>query len=57
MKAFRYRLLAFWDRTGEKPALVICTHGFIKKTDKTPFHEIHHAEQLLKVYVKNKIPS
>jgi phage-related protein len=29
----QYRLLAFWDNTSE--TLVIATHGFIKKTQKT----------------------
>ena len=34
-----YRLLAFWD--GNK---VVLTHGFIKKTQKTPFQEIERAK-------------
>lgn len=29
-----YRLLAFWDSSAE--TLVIATHGFVKKTQKTP---------------------
>ena len=33
-----YRLFAFWDT--RKDALVIATHGFIKKTNKTPQKEI-----------------
>ncbi|WP_026810164.1 type II toxin-antitoxin system RelE/ParE family toxin [Arenibacter latericius] len=32
----QYRLFAFWDKTGEKPTLVITTHGIVKKTDKVP---------------------
>lgn len=28
-----YRLLAFWDKTGEKETLIIATHGFNKKTN------------------------
>ena len=32
-----YRLLAFWDN--EVGSLVIATHGFIKKTQKTPINE------------------
>lgn len=47
-----YRLLAFWDtQTG---SLVIATHGFLKKTQKTPAAEIARAEQLRKVYFNNK---
>jgi phage-related protein len=34
-----YRVLAFWD--GNK---VVLTHGFIKKTQKTPPQEIERAE-------------
>lgn len=32
----QYRLLAFWDKTKGIETLVIATHGFIKKTQKTP---------------------
>lgn len=44
----KYRLLAFWDEdTGN---LVIATHGFIKKSQKTPVSDIAHAEALRKNY-------
>lgn len=43
------RLLAFWDKTRNNHTLVIATHGFIKKTDKTPGKEIARA-----VTLKNK---
>lgn len=47
-----YRLLSFWDKdTGN---LVIATHGFLKKTRKTPEKEIARAEALRKEYYKNK---
>lgn len=47
-----YRLLAFWDRdTGN---LVIATHGFVKKTQKTPERELAHAEVLREKYYKEK---
>ena len=36
----QYRLLAFWDKTKDIETLVIATHGFIKKTGKTPSKEI-----------------
>jgi len=37
------RLLAFWDKTKKTETLVIATHGFIKKTQKTPKSEIEKA--------------
>ena len=43
-----YRLLAFWDK--DMKALVIATHGFIKKKQKTPSNEIKRAEDLMKKY-------
>lgn len=48
-----YRLLAFWDT--EQETLVIATHGFIKKTDKTPSKEIDRAERIRKEYFNDKI--
>jgi len=46
------RLLAFWDT--EKDTLVIATHGFIKKTQKTPQKEIARAEAIRKEYFNDK---
>ena len=47
-----YRLLAFWDtRTN---SLVIATHGFVKKTQKTPLKEIAKAEEIRKRYFNIK---
>ncbi len=37
------RPLAFWDKTKKTETLVIATHGFIKKTQKTPKAEIEKA--------------
>lgn len=48
----RYRILAFWDKDNE--TLVVATHGFIKKTPKTPESEISKAERMMKEYFKNK---
>lgn len=48
------RLLAFWDKTDNKEALVIATHGFIKKADKTPAGEIDRAVRLRDKYFENK---
>ena len=47
----QFRMLAFWDKT--QKAIVIATHGFIKKTQKTPQHEIARAEQIMKKYYIN----
>lgn len=47
-----YRLLAFWDT--EKDTLVIATHGFIKKTQKTPKNEIARAEVIRREYFNDK---
>jgi len=49
-----YRLLAFWDRDGEIETLIIATHGFLKKTNKTPSSEIKKAVILRKKYFQNK---
>lgn len=48
----QYRLLAFWDMDGE--VLVITTHGFIKKTQKTPSKEIERAQKIRKLYFNSK---
>ncbi|MCD8388152.1 MAG: type II toxin-antitoxin system RelE/ParE family toxin [Bacteroidales bacterium] len=47
-----YRILAFWDESQE--TLVVTTHGFIKKTQKTPPKEIEKAERIRKEYISNK---
>ncbi len=51
-----YRLLAFWDKLDKNYTVVISTHGFIKKTDKTPKKEIEKAERLRLQYYKIKYP-
>lgn len=50
----QYRLLAFWDKRDGKNTLVIATHGFIKKTQKTPPGEIKHAQQIMEIYFNQK---
>ena len=47
-----YRMLAFWDR--ERRALIIATHGFVKKTWKVPKREIDRAEAIMKQYYNNE---
>lgn len=44
------RLFAFWDKRDKQQTLIICTHGLLKTTDKTPKSEITHAEQLKVLY-------
>ena len=50
----QYRLLAFWDKTDNKETLVICTHGIVKKTSKTPKNEIARALNIRKRYFETK---
>ena len=51
-KGIQYRLLSFWDTGSE--TLVVATHGFIKKTQKTPRKEINKAEAIRKIYFETK---
>ncbi len=47
-----YRLFAFWDK--DIRAMVIATHGLIKKTQKTPQNEIRKAEAIMKAYYEQR---
>lgn len=49
-----YRLFAFWDKSSGKDTLVMATHGFIKKKQKTPVNEIRKAEEIRIAYLKNR---
>jgi phage-related protein len=49
-----FRLFAFWDKTGKQETVVISTHGFIKKTNKTPVAELEKAEKIRKFYFERK---
>lgn len=49
---FKYRLLCFWDPTTR--SLIIATHGFMKKTQKTPLKEIAKAEAIRREYIKDQ---
>ncbi|MBR1769238.1 MAG: type II toxin-antitoxin system RelE/ParE family toxin [Bacteroidales bacterium] len=51
-QSMEYRLLAFWDKTQNK--LVVVSNGFVKKSQKTPEKEIKKAEQIMKLYYKQK---
>lgn len=48
----KYRLLSFWDT--EQNTVVVATHGFVKKTQKTPQKEIDRAEALRTEYFNEK---
>lgn len=50
----QYRLLAFWDKRNGQNTLVIASHGFIKKTQKTPQREIQHAQSIMNIYFNQK---
>lgn len=47
-----YRILAFWDKLNQ--SLVIATHGFVKKTAKTPAKEIEKAVSIMNEYYNTK---
>lgn len=47
-----YRLFAFWDK--DIRAMVIATHGLVKKTQKTPQNEIRKAEAIMKIYYEQR---
>lgn len=47
-----YRLLSFWDKT--RNSYIMATHGFGKKSQKTPKSEIKHAEKIMNEYYKSK---
>lgn len=47
-----YRLLSFFDT--DEQALIITTHGFIKKRQKTPQKEIERAKDIRTEYFKQK---
>ena len=52
-KRIKYRLFAFWDN--KRNSYVICTHGIIKKTGKTPQKEISKAEKIRTIYLNKKL--
>ncbi len=48
----QYRLLSFWD--SDTNTFVIITHGFVKKSQKTPQKEIDKAKAIRDDYFRNK---
>lgn len=43
----------FWDT--RKGALILTTHGFIKKSEKVPRKEIKKAERIRKIYFNQNV--
>ncbi len=43
------RLLAFWDVN--RNSFIICSHGFIKKTQKLPIKELKKAKRIRREYI------
>lgn len=50
-----YRLFCFWDSQNGNQTLIVCTHGLVKKTNKTPKSEIIKAEDIKNNYFKEII--
>ena len=48
-----YRVFAFWD-SEERETLIIATHGFDKKSNKTPLKEIKKDEKIKNKYFEAK---
>jgi phage-related protein len=56
-QSIAYRLFAFWDKSEKDRALVILTHGLIKKTEKTPKADLVKSQRLRKSYFESKTTS
>ena len=52
----QYRLFAFWDKRVSTETLIVCTHGIIKKSEKTPQVDLNKAERLRKLYFTLNTP-
>ncbi|MDP1623315.1 MAG: type II toxin-antitoxin system RelE/ParE family toxin [Bacteroidales bacterium] len=50
-----YRLFSFWDSREGKQTLIVCTHGLIKKSNRTPKSEIEKAEDIKDKYFRGLI--
>ena len=48
-----YRLFAFWDES--RKAHVVCSHGIVKKSKKTPKKEITKAEKIRITYLNKQV--
>lgn len=52
-EGIQYRLLAFWS-SDETPRVMLVTHGFVKKSNKVPSHQIQRSEQVRLLYLNQK---
>ena len=50
-----FDFLPFGTSTGDTETLIVCTHGLIKKTNKTPKKDIEKAEMIKEKYFKGLI--
>ena len=50
-----YRLFSFLEKSNNKIRIIVATHGMIKKSQKTPKHEIDKAEQIRKKYLRQAL--
>jgi hypothetical protein len=48
-----YRLFAFWYKRNGIDTIIICTHGILKKSGKTPLIEIDKTEKIRQEFIKN----
>jgi phage-related protein len=53
-QSIAYRVFAFWDKSEKDRALVIITHGLIKKTEKTPKADLAKSLRLRTSYFESK---
>lgn len=53
-QSIAYRLFAFWDKSEKDRALVVITHGLIKKTEKTPKANLVKSQRLRNSYFESK---
>ena len=53
-QSIAYRLFAFWDKSEKDRALVVITHGLIKKTEKTPKANLVKSQWLRNSYFESK---
>jgi len=49
-----YRIFAFWDSSEIEETLIVGTHGWDKKSNKTPREEIQKAKRVRKHYFESK---
>lgn len=53
-QSIAYRLFAFWDKSEKDRAVVVITHGLIKKTEKIPKADLVKSQRLRNSYFESK---